>query len=302
MKGFLMNDSAYWDLHQRAVKALYDAKLTEAEATFLAARQEAKDQRLSILADRAHCNWAATRTVRGKTAGLSEGLSRILGRSVDPTARQLASYNLALILRLQGSSRPARFYSEMALRLAESLRDRSKQASSLHHLGLLEMHDGRLDDAGKSLRKSLELSTGVGEYRHSLMTMSTLGYCLSLKGALTESLWMLEEAEAALTTLGWKVYEPAVRLNLGYSFLEMGDLEESIEQGRAALKSMEGQGIEEERFAYYLLGEAHAQKEDQAGAKEYFNVLEKTFYPNYSGLAETLLKLRTSRWINWLGQ
>ncbi|HSG41258.1 MAG TPA: tetratricopeptide repeat protein [Thermoanaerobaculia bacterium] len=298
-----MNDSAYWDLHSRAVQALHEARLTEAEGTFIAARREAEARGLSSLADRAYCNWAATRIVMGRPADLRDGLSRILGQSADPKARQLASYYLAVIHCNAGSVRPAQFYLEMSKRQAEHLRDRQAQASNSNLLGLLRMQEGRLDLAAECLRESLEISTRAGEYRNALVTMSTLGYCLSLQGSLNEGLWMLEEAQGALTAPDWKVYEPTVRLNLGFSYLEMGDIDESIEQGKAALKSVEGQGfIEEERFAYYLLGEAHAQRKEEGEAKEYFDILQQAFYPQYPGLAESLLEVRTSRWLNWLGR
>lgn len=298
-----MNDSAYWDLHQRAVEALHDARLAEAETTFLTARQEAEHQGIAALADRSYCNWAAIRIEKGQSAGLREGLARVLGHSPDARARQLAAYYLAILYKENGLHRPAGLYGEMSNRLADKLQNPQGQASTRHFLGLSQLGEGRLDLAEGYFRKSLAISMKAGLYLNCLVTMSTLGYCLSLKGSPNESLWMMEEVADALETPGWKFYEPAVRLNLGFSYLELGDLDESVEQGRAALASMDGQGpLIEAKYAYYLLGEAHAQKDDEEEAKEYFDVLEKTFYPKYPGLAETLLDVRASHWLNWLGR
>lgn len=298
-----MKDSIYWDYNGSGLEALYQAKLAEAEEAFIAARREALAHGLSGLADRTYCNWVATRIAKGQPEGLRGGLSQILGQSSDDKARQLASYYLAVIYYNQGSVRAAQFYVEMSKRQAESLRDCRSQASSLHLLGLLRMREGHLSLAAQYLRRSMESSVSVGEYRTALVTMSTLGYCLTLKGSLNEGLWMLEEAQETLTLPDWKVYEPAVRLNLGFSFLELGDLEESIEQGQAVLSALEKEGscAVEEKFAYYLLGEAHAQKESDEEAKEYFDILQNAFYPQYPDLSETLLDVRTSRWLNWLG-
>jgi tetratricopeptide (TPR) repeat protein len=298
-----MKDSTYWDHNARGIEALHQARFSEAEEEFTSARREALARRLSGLAERTYCNWVATRIARGQTTGLREGLSRILGQSADDKARQLASYYLAVTYYNQGNIRAAQLYVEMSERQAGSLRDRRSQASSLHLLGLLRMREGNLSLAAQYLQRSMEASISVGEYRTALVTMSTLGYCLSLKGSLNESLWMLEEAQETLTVPDWKVYEPAVRLNLGFSFLEMGDLDESIEQGQAVLSALgEGSLAVEAKFAYYLLGEAHAQKESDEEAKACFDILQKTFYPQYPGISETLLDVRTSRWLNWLGR
>ncbi len=298
----MMNDSAYWDLHSRAAEALFEARLVEAEAMFLAARQEAQNRGISPLADRAYCNWAAVRLENGKTAGLRVGLSRVLGQSPDAKARQLAAYQLALLYD-EDRPRAANLYAEMSCRLADSQGDRQGGASSRHLLGLIQLRDGRLRSGGERLRESLEISMKAGLYLHSLVTMSVLGYCFSLVGSANEGLWMLEEVEEALRSPGWKVYEPSVRLNLGYSYLEMGDLEDSIEQGRAALSALKDRpSCGDARFAYYLLGEAHAQKAEDEEAMEYFDTLQKAFYPQYPDLSEILLDVRTSRWLNWLGR
>lgn len=299
----MSNESAYWDLYSRAVGALHEARLAEAEVTFLEARQEAENQGISSLADRAYCNWAAVRVETGKPAGLREGLSRVLGQSPDAKARQLSAYHLAVLYDSQDQPRAADLYAEMSSRMADSLQDPQGRASSSHLLGLMQLRDGRLNLAEEHLRASLGISMKAGLYLHSLITMSALGYGLSLAGSPHGSLWMLEEVEAALGTPGWKLYEPSVRLNLGFSYLETGDFEESIEQGRAALASMERQGLlADKKFAYYLLGEGHARKESGEEAKAWFDILQQSFYPQYPELAETLLDVRTSRWLNWLGR
>lgn len=299
----MSNESTYWDLHSQAISSLHEARLAEAEATFLAALREAEGRKLSSLAGRAYCNWAAVRLENGKPSGLREGLSRTLGQSPDGKARQLSAYYLAILYNCESRYKAAGLYAEMSSRLADSLQEPQGRASSLHLLGLMRLKDGCLTSAGEHLRDSLEISMRAGSYLHSLITMSTLGYCLSLAGSLSGSLWMLEEVEDALGIPGWKLYEPSLRLNLGFSYLETGDLEDSIEQGRAALASLDQRGpLGDKKFAYYLLGEAYAQMESDEEAKAWFDILQEEFYPQYPELAETLLDVRTSRWVNWLGR
>lgn len=298
-----MKDSSYWTLHEQAVAALHDARLAEAEDAFLAAHHEAKRRRCSALADRAYCNWAAVQFEKDQPADVRGGLSSLLGRTEDLKARRLAAYHLATWYRHQGFLRGARFYAAMSNRLAESLGDSGSQASSLHLLGLLSLQEGRPAAARENLRKSLEISAREGTGPHVSIIMSTLGYCLSLTGDRSESRWLMEET---LNSVGaassWKVYEPSVRLNLGFASLEWGDCDEALDHARAALAAAEERGrVPEARFIYYLLGEASAQVGAGRDSKDWFSILEKEYYPQYAGLSDLLLSCRTSQFLNWLG-
>jgi tetratricopeptide (TPR) repeat protein len=190
----------------------------------------------------------------------------------------------------------------MSNRLAESLGDPGGQASSLHLLGLMSLQEGRHGDARESLRKSLEISVRQGMGPHLSIITSTLGYCLSLTGDRCESRWLLEEAARLMgTAASWKVYEPSIRLNLGFASLEWGDCDEALDHARAALAAAgERERIPDAKFIYYLLGEAYAQMGANRDAKDCFSILEKEYYPQYPGLSDLLLSSRTSQFLNWL--
>ncbi len=297
-----MNDSSYWTLHEQGVAALHGARLAEAEAAFLSAHREAKRRRCFALADRAYCNWAAVQVEKGLLAGTCEGLSKVLGRSQDLKARRLAAYYLAICYYARNLPKPAKFYAEMSSRLAQSLGDRRAQASSHHLMGILCMGENHLGSARKNLEASLAIQVKEGASLHTAMTTSTLAYCLSLMGDRREGAWLLEETLSEMESASSRVYEPHIRLNLGFASLEWGDLDGALEQGKAALAAVEEhEPSHEGKFARYLLGEAHVQTGADQEAEEQFEVLEKTYYPQYPGLSGLLLSCRTSQFLNWLG-
>lgn len=296
-----MNDSSYWEWHQRGLEAMNAARLSEAAEAFARARAEALRHGLP-LADRAYCNWASVRGLQDRTAGLEKGLSRVLGGSEDARARQLAAYHLACIHWTQKNLRSARFYAKMAIRLAESLAVISGQVAGMHLLGLIALSESRIEEARACLREALDLSAGQ-EHPHRVITKGNLGYCLALQGRQQEGLHLIEEALDEMASFDCRVYEPSLRLNLGFALLEGGDSDGAISQGRTVLQLLEQQGSSwEAKFAYYLLGEGHAQRGAERQAEEYFEILQKTYYPQYPGLAQVLLACRTAPMVNWLAK
>jgi tetratricopeptide (TPR) repeat protein len=297
-----MTESSYWDLHERAAEALRSGKLAESEEAFALSQWRARVIRRPGLADRAYCNWAAVRLERNQLGGLRAGLSRILGESSDLKARQLAAYNLASCYRSLGNSRPATFYAEMAAWLAAAQKDAPVQASSLHLRGLLALGQSRLESARDCLRKSLQIRLQQEMSVHAVITISTSGYCAALLEDRAEGSWLLEETKAALEQIPCGIYEPSIRLSLGFAYMERGESEEALDQGRTVLKVLEGlKAPDEEKFARYLIGEALAQKGDMDEALHQFEILQKTFFPQHPELPEILVSVRTSRWLNWLG-
>lgn len=293
-----MNDSVYWDWYHRGLEAVNAARFPAAEEAFARARAEALRQRLPFV-DRAYCNWAGVRYWQNRTTGLEKGLSRVLGASEDPQARRLAAFHMATLYFGRKNLKRAKFYGEMAGRLAEDLGAVPGQIASRHLLGLLCLSESRFQEAAARLKQALELDA-TRELSHTMMTKSTLGYCLSLQGRQDEGLRLLEAALDDMADLGCWAYEPTLRLNLGFSLLEGVDLDGAIAQGETALQLLNTDP--EAKFAYYLLGEGHAQKGAKERAEEYFEILQKTYYPQYPGLTQMLLACRTVPLLNWLAK
>ncbi|HEX5716728.1 MAG TPA: hypothetical protein VF179_11265, partial [Thermoanaerobaculia bacterium] len=164
--------------------------------------------------------------------------------------------------------------------------------------GLNATMEGRFPDAVRSFQRALEISLRHDLPQHAAVAMSTLGYCLTLKGAKDEGRRLLEESLATLRALDCSFYEPALRLNLGFAELELGEPDRALHQGLTVL------GLptyrHEGKFARYLAGEACAQLGHEREAGEHFDLLQKTYYPQYPDLTEILLLYRTHRFLNWL--
>lgn len=296
-----MHDSLYWDLYQKGLTALHEGRLVQAEELLATARTQAPGPGL---ADRAWCNWAILRIERGRSDDVREGLSRILGCSPDAKARQLAAYNLALLYRLDGRSRPARFYAEVSARLAQEQGDGFSQGTSQHLLGLIEASVGRPRRACEMFEQAL--GSGFRDSSPALraLAQSVLGYCLALTGERAGALRRLGESLATFEADPLPLYAPALHLNTGFTCLELNDLEGALLHGRQALAlvgarpSQDQRG--EEKYALYLVGEVLAIQGAEPEAREHFEALQRSYYPQLSDLTELLLALRTHSFLNWL--
>jgi tetratricopeptide (TPR) repeat protein len=99
------------------------------------------------------------------------------------------------------------------------------------------------------------------------------------------------------------MYEPILRLNLGFSYLEIGELERALDNGQRALGSLEEQlsaDPQQHKHALYLLGESHAQRGELREAREHFQELQRKHYPKLPDLTELLLSVRTHGFLSWL--
>ncbi|HVR97643.1 MAG TPA: hypothetical protein VMW27_13575 [Thermoanaerobaculia bacterium] len=292
-------ESVYWDLCHRGIEALLAARLEESEALFRQAYVQAERHGLLTLTGRAYCNWAAVQVERGETAGIEVGLSAVLGGSPDLKARQLAAYHLAALYRTEGRTRVGRFFAEMSLRLATELGERNSRAVSSHFVGLLLLAESRLQSAQPYLEEALDLGFREDVPAQMLVAASTLGYCLSLGDASGEAARLLERTDRDLERLPCPLYQPAVHLNLGFGWLELGNFDAALHHGRLALH--QGSPIRRDvKHTHYLLGEVFARKGDHQEAREHFEILRQKFYPNLPDFTELLLIGRTHHFVNWL--
>ena len=305
-----MNESAYWDLHHAGAAALHEARFAEAETALAQALAEAHRLGDRTLVERARCNRAAAQIVRGTAAGVEEDLSGILGTSPDAKTRQLAAYNLATFHSMANRTRISRFYANMSLDLARRLRDRFSHGVSAYQLGLLEIEEGRPGRSLDRLREALAVGLGETAPGERMLALSLLGYVLTLTGNRCGAVEALEASEKPLGGApqperepGLPMYEPLVRLNLGFSYLEIGELERALQNGRKALGSLDGQPStdpQHRKHALYLLGETQAQRGEIEEAREHFRELQRTYYPQLPDLTDLLLSIRTHGFLSWM--
>ena len=306
-----MNDSTYWDLHQSGVTALHEARFADAEAGLTQALAEARRLTDRTLAERARCNLAAVQILQDTAAAdVEEDLSRILGASRDAKTRQLAAYNLATYHNAANRTRIGRFYANMSLDMARQLRDGFSHGVSAHLLGLIELAEGQPRRSLDRLQEALDVGFGENAPGERMLALSLLGYVLILTGNSHGAVQALEASENPpggapwpLRGPGLPMYEPILRLNLGFSYLEIGELERALQNGRMALGSLDEQhstDLQNHKHALYLLGESHAQRGELPEARARFQELQRKYYPQLPDLTELLLTVRTHGFVSWL--
>lgn len=310
-----MDDFAYWDLHHAGLAALHEARFAAAESILAQALREARRLADRTLAGRARCNLATAQMLRGTKAAVEEDLSRILGSSRDAKTRQLAAYNLANFYNTIHRTRTSRFYASMSLETARRLRDGFSQGGSAYLLGLLELEEGRPRQSLDRLREALDVGFGASAPNERMLALSLLGYSLVLTGDRRGAAQVLEASESPLAesplggessprrAAGLPLYEPILRLNLGFAYLELGEPERALANGRRALGALDERGAEgplHHKHALYLLGESHAQRGELREAREHFQELQRRHYPQLPDLTELLLTIRTHGFVSWL--
>lgn len=302
-----MNDSAYWDLYQKGTTALRGAQLAEAEKTLTKALAEARRLPSRILADRARCNLAATQILLDTKDPIEADLSRILGTSGDLKTRQLAAYTLATFHNSANRIRIARFYAQMSLDMARQLRDVFSQRAAAFLLGLIDHEEGRPYQSRDRLREALDVGFGENAPAELALVLSTLGYTLIQTGDRNGAIQALEESEKSSVGAtapqqgrgGLSLYEPTFRLNLGFSYLEIGELDQALQNARKAFDLRSPDPLHH-KHALYLLGESHAQRGEIREAREHFLLLQQTYYPKLPDLTSLLLSVRTHSFLSWL--
>lgn len=296
-----MNDSTYWDLHQKGTTALRAAQLAEAEKTFAQAWAEAQRLPGRVLADRARCNLATAQIqLLSPKDSIERDLSRILGTSGDLKTRQLAAYTLATFHNSANRTRITRFYAQMSLGMARQLRDAFSQGAAAFLLGIVDHEEGRPDQSRDRLREALDVGLfGENAPAELALALSTLGYTLIQTGDRNGAVRALEESEKVQRLGGLSVYEPTFRLNLGFSYLEMGEPDQALQNARKALGLHPSDPLHH-KHALYLLGESHAQRGEIGEAREHFHELQRTYYPKLPDLTPLLLSVRTHGFLSWL--
>lgn len=292
-------NGTYDQLKSRAMRALDRGEVGKAGKLYEWAYTEATRRGDPALIDRAFCNLSMVANVRCEGARFIPGLRDVAGRSDDPETRCLAAHNLAYILSEDSRShRKARFYAELALHNAEHLESAPMAAAATHLYGLLWLMDSELQRAQRWLERSMELLEPEVDPPTLAMEGSNLGYCLTLMHQYRRALALLETGVDTISRARCGLYENVARLNLGFSLLEMGEIEWAAAQARKVLEN--GSDREVRKYALYLSGEALANLDRPRQAREAFRLLQDEYFPGIPTLADELVAHRTSGVISWL--
>lgn len=144
-----------------------------------------------------------------------------LGNRIEP-ARILNEIGRALKASHPEESRRA---FDGALRLAESLGDRSLQAYCLHNRGSLALDQGALEDGLRDLQRSLHLARGLGEPDRIAITLNEIGFAHRRQGRFDDAIRSYEEALRKTTN---PALEAALHNELGGLYNDLGNRDEAI--------------------------------------------------------------------------
>ncbi len=288
----------YSALKSRANRALARAEFRQAEKLFEWAYVEARRSGDPALEERAFCNCAVVAAANGSAERYLPGLRTILESSPERENRFLAAYDLTMVLETRGARGEARSFARTAARLAATLDQPLNGSAALFQLGKLWLGDSRLRRAQRSIEEAIGLLGPDADAVVLALQSSCLGYCLARLDQPQRALALLEGSVDVIDRSDCRLYEPAVRLNLGFSLLEMEDFESAGDQAERVL------GLScypsDRKYALYLAGETSGYLGEFDRARDRFRRLQEEFYPEMESLADEFCAVPTHGVISWL--
>lgn len=287
----------YIDLKRRGEKALAAGNFVKALKYLEWALVEARRLDRPTLEERAYCNVALLAQECRPDTLYSSGLKKIVETSVDVTSRFLAAHALTLIHNTQGQAEVANAYAYASHGHACQLETPHERTASSYTLGVQLLIDGDLQRSQRYLEQTLELGTGILSSETIALARSTLGYCLQRLGQPKNAYGLLRKSLDHVAAGSRKGYENIVRLNLGFSLLEMDGFEGALDQATAVLDARNNAA--QRKNALFLAGEACTYLDSLDWSREYFSLLQQEFYPRQPEMLDTLQSVRTHRYVNW---
>ncbi len=288
----------YSALNGRARRALARAEFRKAEKLFEWAYVEARRRGAPGLEERAFCNRAVAAATNGSIERYLPGMRAILARSPERENRFLAAYDLAMILETGGFRDQARFFARIAVQLAADLDQPLNASAALFQLGKLRLGDSRLQRAQRAIEEAIRLLGPEADPVVLALQSSVLGYCLARLEQPSRAIALLEGSVDTIDRCGYRLYEPAARLNLGFSLLEMEEFEGAGEQAERILSLSCCRS--DRKYALYLAGETSGYLGEFDLARDRFRRLQEEFFPEIESLADELCATPTHGVISWL--
>ena len=168
----------------------------------------------------------------------------------DRDAEAEALTSLGLVDLHQGRYQQATGYLRQALALSRETGDRAGQARALQDLGLSDFQQGRWQDAAGQLAQALSLFRETGDRIGEARALCNLAIIESLQDRWQQSAGHLHRALALYRDAGYRNGEAYVLANLGSGELKQGRLRQATDHLRQALALFEEAGD--------ITGQAHA--------------------------------------------
>ncbi len=258
------------------------------------AHEFGKDQ----LVDRAICNRAAVLVSMDRGEEVISQLRALLLRTADLTSRHFAAYNIARFYEYERNAEKGIFYAKIAVESARSLDRPEWVAGSLNQLGNFQIRQSYFADASACYQESLSTLKSEPSNERS-MVLSNLGYAMAMQGKHREALSLLLQSLRAYRRIGHSLMERIPRLDLCFTYLEMGRYQRAIRHGLAALSlAEEAEDNGWIKNCLYLLGEGSKLSGNHFLARQYFSRLQSEYFPGQEFIPEILLSMDVRGLVN----
>lgn len=257
----------------------------------LSLAQRAQDQ---PLADLALVNAFSVEVDLRPTARTISTARSLFARNTDPIIRFICCSALARHYQGTGNYRMALFYG----RIAHAVAPPARRGEANHLLGVVLLGCGKAKESMALLRHGLQTSKRLSS--PPAMSLGAMAYGAALLNDHRESRKYVRETEALLDQRRASVYDGSVHLALGYTALELGEPDQAGMHAQKALSDLRLAPSHDHKAALYLAGEAALQTGARADGEYFLDELQRLYFPQFPGVTDLLVALRTTAFINWL--
>lgn len=251
------------------------------------------------LADLAFCNRSAVAVRLGRHGEAVARLQEILLQTANPHVAALAAYNLSWAYDQRKDFKKVLFYGRIALGHADDGGQDELRASALNQLGNAFAGLNQFDAALDHYRQGLEL---IGEERSSrrALLLNNIGYACTVLGRLHEAFGPIFESLRILRRCSPdSLYEIEPHLTLAFAYLHIARPDSAKRHAFRAFEAAERTGdLDRLKYALLLLGESHKLAGEETEARDYFDLLQESFYPDMPNVPGMLLTLDVCKLIN----
>jgi tetratricopeptide (TPR) repeat protein len=285
----MVDSSIYFNLRQQAKDAIDNGRLLEARQYLAEALAWAKARGTRQLIDQAIVAHAGVSFRLGAGEDEIPLVREVVLRRSDINTSRLAAYNLSFFYELGKDFKKSLFYARIARDCAEIAGNDDHQALSLNQMGNALLGDSLIDEAFEEYEKALRLVTESNAVTRALI-LQNLGYCHVVKGRFREGYTLLFQSLRIHRRLGTVVYLALLNIDLSFAHLETGHFRHARRRGLRALSFAEGNCQPDAvKSALYLLGEASMLEGEKDRAREYFERLQRDYFPEAEYLPNFLM-------------
>lgn len=289
----------YESLKEKGAAHLAAGRLEESLETFEEAYELARGVGDRDLADLAYCNRSAVAMRLGRPADAVGQLQEILLHTQRPHVASLAAYNLACEYDRRKDFKKVVFYGRIALKYAEDGGLDEMRASALNQLGNAFAGLNQFEVAREHFGRGLAL-LGPEPSPQKAHLLNNLGYVQTVLGAMPEAFRAVFRSVRMFRACGLDaLYGCEPHLTLAFAYLHIGRPDSALRHAGKAFEVAERTlDVDRLKYALLLLGESHKLIGDEPAARDYFAVLQESFYPDMPEVPGMLLALDVCKLIN----